>query len=692
MNRIEYLNVTVLMDPTGRTAIRDLCSGKASFATIITPITTIYQPSNRPSGSPTMMPTNLPTVAMHSSLTSGFMGFISIILLISLLRFHPVVTAMLSAKKEPKEGHLYDILVVLNENEEAIIENIRHEDIAFFRRTYVESDDQSLVWMMNATADLLEKRFEVQFFDHYDLLGQSGLDEKFGKTGHAVVGDKLITKEIYMHDAKLHMGMIIRVKVPLDDKDLQRNNSDDGSEFSMSIGSDLESVPDTPHKTKSSQGSVKKNSQKLSRIGITPMDYQQDDDESSDACFTSQSLVSFRALNRPGHNLDNEDYLKSARSYYDDGISDDDSESYITPRLSQKSGYEYGLKNEMYTADSDGEDSVDSTSIDLPLDNFSFSDSNPMYSKGSHRSNRSARMRLRAELAEERASDAEEDADDEIIRESKSSKSRRKSDFTVASKASNVSSISASSSDMTFSKPRSRGGSKKYTFRDDTVADVENMNLMEIILSRSQSQSAEDEIISATVKASKRSLSPKGRQSPKSSNMQTSNSNSNSKLPISQSGRSEQMESDWKNFTSSMIEGLVIDTSSTKKHQPKINSVKLIEYDSKSPISQSGRSEQMESDWKDYTLSIAEDIAKGMRDELECKPDEEDGDENCDDIFNNNYNDDDDKHDDDDDYESKSDDSVFCSTSDEEEKSDIERRNSSTSMQFEVEIPTEKKL
>ena len=35
---------------------------------------------------------------------------------------------------------------------------------------------------------------------------------------------------------------------------------------------------------------------------------------------------------------------------------------------------------------------------------------------------------------------------------------------------------------------------------------------------------------------------------------------------------------------------------------------------------------------------------------------------------------------------------IFCSTSDEEEKSDIERRNSSTSMQFEVEIPTEKKL
>ena len=661
VDRVEYLNVSALLDTKNLYAITDLCTGKVTFSTIITPTISTAQPSSRPSSKPTLTQSSPPTVAMHTSVTSGFIGFICMILLIAFLRFHPVITAMLAKKKDLKVGNLYDILVVLNEDEEAIIENVRHEDIAFFRRTVAKDNNiQTLVWMMNATSDALEKRFEVQFFDQFDLLGESGLDAKENHIGHAVVGDKLVTKEIYSHEAKLHMGMIIRVKLPPDEIDLKYYNNGGSPE-----SSDLESVPDTPHKLKSSKGSVRKGSQKSSRVGVTPIGYQDDDDESSDAGFTSRSLVSLRALSRPSQDQDVDRYLDSARSNYDDGISDDDSDSYITPRLSQKAGFEYGLKDETYAADSDGEDSVNSTSIDLPLDNLSFSDINPMYNSDGNRSHYSSRssqrMRKRSDLVEEKRSDDDDDADDEIVRASRSS--RRRSDYTVASATSLISNITTvstesegSKSNTNFNRPRSSRGSKKYTFRDDSVADVERMNLTEIILSRSQSNSTVDEVRSASIKASRRALSPKGSVSPKAvvrelSNSALSEASTRLKVLQQKAGRSEQMESDWQSFTASMAEDLSKDR-----------------FDE---LQKAGRSEQMESDWKSFTGSMAENLAKDRFDELQCKPEEEDGGE----------------YEDRDSDESKSDDSESISM-DDEEISEMGSRwgsNSHSDMHYEVE-------
>ena len=692
VDRVEYLNVTVLLDPTNYYAITDLCRGKVTFSTIITPTLITDQPSHRPSGSPTMTPSIHPTVAMHTSVTSGFIGFICMILLIAFLRFHPVITAMLSKKKNQEVGNLYDILVVLSEDEEAIIENVRHEDIAFFRRTEAKDNDvQTLVWMMNATSDALEKRFEVQFFDQFDLLGESGLDAKENHIGHAVVGDKLVTKEIYAHEAKLHMGMIIRVKLPPDEIDMKYYNNG-GSPDS----SDLESVPDMPHKTKSAKGSVRKGSQKGSRVGVTPLDYQHDDDDSSDAGFTSRSLVSLRALSRPSQDQDVDHYLNSARSNYDDGISDDDSDSYITPRLSQKSGFEYGLKDETYAADSDGEESVNSTSIDLPLDNLSFSDINPMYNSGgsaSHYSSRnSQRMRKRSNLVEEKRSDDDADADDEIVRTSRSP--RRKSDYTVASATSLISNITTGSSESegsksntNFNRPRSSKGSKKYSFRDDTVADVEKMNLNEIILSRSQSKSNVDEV---SVKASKRVISPRGQVSPKGvvrelskSELSEASTASGSVNSRHKPGRSEQMESDWKSFTDSMAEDLAKDRvdelqQAGRSEQMESDWKKFTESMAENLVKdrvdqdqRPGRSEQMESDWKSFTGSMAENSPKNRIDELQCKPDDEDGSE----------------YEDRDGDESKSDDSESISM-EEEEKSEMGSRwssNSQSDMHYEVE-------
>ena len=695
VDRVEYLNVSALLDTKNLYAITDLCTGKVTFSTIITPTISTAQPSSRPSSKPTLTQSSPPTVAMHTSVTSGFIGFICMILLIAFLRFHPVITAMLAKKKDLKVGNLYDILVVLNEDEEAIIENVRHEDIAFFRRTVAKDNNiQTLVWMMNATSDALEKRFEVQFFDQFDLLGESGLDAKENHIGHAVVGDKLVTKEIYSHEAKLHMGMIIRVKLPPDEIDLKYYNNGGSPE-----SSDLESVPDTPHKLKSSKGSVRKGSQKSSRVGVTPIGYQDDDDESSDAGFTSRSLVSLRALSRPSQDQDVDRYLDSARSNYDDGISDDDSDSYITPRLSQKAGFEYGLKDETYAADSDGEDSVNSTSIDLPLDNLSFSDINPMYNSDGNRSHYSSRssqrMRKRSDLVEEKRSDDDDDADDEIVRASRSS--RRRSDYTVASATSLISNITTistesegSKSNTNFNRPRSSRGSKKYTFRDDSVADVERMNLTEIILSRSQSNSTVDEVRSASIKASRRALSPKGSVSPKAvvrelSNSALSEASTSTRLKVLQqkAGRSEQMESDWQSFTASMAEDLSKDRFDELQ---KAGRSEQMESDWKSftgsmaedlskdrvdELQKAGRSEQMESDWKSFTGSMAENLAKDRFDKLQCKPEEEDGGE----------------YEDRDSDESKSDDSESISM-DDEEISEMGSRwgsNSHSDMHYEVE-------
>ena len=208
-----YLNVTVLMSPEGLAAAGAVCDETPVFTTVFTPAM-ITQPSSSPSGQPSSSPTMMPQSSLSSSVvgTSSFIGILTIILLIAVLRFNSAMSALLVQKKDEPENHLYNILVVLNEDEEAILENIRHDDIIFFRETEIEDESTSNDWIMNATNEVLERRFEVQFYDQYDLLGQSGVDEDEVKCKHGVMGDKVVTKEIYVHKAKLLVGMIITVK------------------------------------------------------------------------------------------------------------------------------------------------------------------------------------------------------------------------------------------------------------------------------------------------------------------------------------------------------------------------------------------------------------------------------------------------------------------------------------------------
>ena len=213
------LNVTELTSPEGKAAAGALCEETPVFSTVLTPAVT-SQPSSRPSGQPNSSPTSQPSMMPESPIsipssvigTGSFMGILSLIILIGVLRFNSSMSALLLQKKDEKEIHLYNILVVLNDYEEAILENIRHDDIIFFRETEFIDESTSNDWIMNTTTDVLERRFEVQFYDQYDLLGQSGVDEDELKWKHGVAGDKAVVKEVYVHKAKLLVGMIIAVK------------------------------------------------------------------------------------------------------------------------------------------------------------------------------------------------------------------------------------------------------------------------------------------------------------------------------------------------------------------------------------------------------------------------------------------------------------------------------------------------
>ena len=203
-------NVTNLMTSRNIQNIGDVCQQTPIFSTVFVP-GPFTQPSSLPSGQPTSLPTSH---TPPKTVTATLVGFITILTLIGFLRFSPSVVDMYAKKDVMKKGHLYDILVILNGDEHAVLENIRHEDIAFFRRIETENDFQSTDWLMNVTSDVLQKRFEVEFFDIYDLLGQNkrAKAEKTNSSSDTEVA-------IYVHEATICMGMIIKVIPSKDHKD-----------------------------------------------------------------------------------------------------------------------------------------------------------------------------------------------------------------------------------------------------------------------------------------------------------------------------------------------------------------------------------------------------------------------------------------------------------------------------------------
>jgi hypothetical protein len=111
-------------------AVGSLCNNVPTFKTKIFRIHEI-QPSSMPSSSPSDQPTHNPTPLQPKLVTTKFFGFKSIIFLFGccgcccFMRMYPATL------KKKKIGHKYDILL-MTDNEEIIMENIDHENIAFY--------------------------------------------------------------------------------------------------------------------------------------------------------------------------------------------------------------------------------------------------------------------------------------------------------------------------------------------------------------------------------------------------------------------------------------------------------------------------------------------------------------------------------------------------------------------------------
>ena len=124
-------NVTVLHIPSQIRAIHDICGNRTTnvkFASTVVPGTRL------PTGQPTSTPSSyVPPVPLRRRSFPTFALIIFIIIIIACLRCCLICLAICGKKTEEK-SHYYDILVILHDDEQAIFQNIRHEDIAYIRR------------------------------------------------------------------------------------------------------------------------------------------------------------------------------------------------------------------------------------------------------------------------------------------------------------------------------------------------------------------------------------------------------------------------------------------------------------------------------------------------------------------------------------------------------------------------------
>jgi hypothetical protein len=132
-------NVSTLHTPEQVLAIRAICGlfsiDNVRYQAKIVP--RMERPSSQPTSRPTAIPIQSPTTRQHL-VTVHFIGYLFIILVLACLRCAPVIIACCTREKISKRSHLYDILVILNDKEEAIFQNVRHEDIIFSRRLVTE--------------------------------------------------------------------------------------------------------------------------------------------------------------------------------------------------------------------------------------------------------------------------------------------------------------------------------------------------------------------------------------------------------------------------------------------------------------------------------------------------------------------------------------------------------------------------
>ena len=135
VKNVRVSNVTVLQNDTQVAAIYAICGVGTGFGPVA--YRTMFLASQRyPSIEPTSQPTNKQTpipIQRRSLVSVVFICIIFFIILIACLRCCLILSVFCLVKKVTK-SHLYDIIVILNDNEEAIFENVLHEDVVFYRR------------------------------------------------------------------------------------------------------------------------------------------------------------------------------------------------------------------------------------------------------------------------------------------------------------------------------------------------------------------------------------------------------------------------------------------------------------------------------------------------------------------------------------------------------------------------------
>lgn len=291
------LNATYMSSPANVKSAEAICTDRTLTltATIISSPDNTAAPekiSNTNSESlqsPTAPKKNIP-------LTSIGVGIIGFIALVGVMRLLSSCYSLYAAKREKvKGGHLYDILVILNSEEEAILENISHEDIVFYRLNPIEdvSNSTSSGWTMNASSNALERHSEVQFFDKCDLLAQSGLIDKENRAKPAC-DTKIKTSTGYMDMMRrpTQIGIIVKVKAAQFIKRIVRDKSKAGErerETLSSDASDLDSCVSTPTRVKSVHVSGQQSGmRKTSRTHVGGV-FNNYEDDSSDGYTTADT-------------------------------------------------------------------------------------------------------------------------------------------------------------------------------------------------------------------------------------------------------------------------------------------------------------------------------------------------------------------------------------------------------------------
>jgi hypothetical protein len=282
--RAAALNVSIMTSEAGLKTTAAICSEHTIAFSPSSP-SKLYAP---PTAQPTFAVGETVVLASPTKLlTMSTLVILGAIVLIGALRLISSCYLVRTAKMDKRNGgHLYDILVILNNEEEAILENISHDDIVFFRPTKV--DDGRMGWTMNASPDALVRHFEVQFLDRCDLLGQSGLQDK------ELTSDKMKPSMSGKENKKsgMQIGIIVKVRpAQPPKKTLKKKFAGDDNDNSAHTASELDSRASTPRKVKSIpvQGTIA-GSRKSSKTHVGGVNDECDD--SSDGYVTAKSQPS----------------------------------------------------------------------------------------------------------------------------------------------------------------------------------------------------------------------------------------------------------------------------------------------------------------------------------------------------------------------------------------------------------------